>query len=337
MPASDILVYVYSLDESVGSSIPLVILSNTETEMTIALADIPAVIPEVASEAKAAIVTSPTNVLDLTIHSDTEATAASHSSSSTSTPPTSLYIVCASPGLPHLPVVLVLPGQEIPLDNHKRSRYVSSSSSSSSPCKRRRVSPHLSSLASHSSSPVSVGPSRKRFRSPTTDLSPIRVDLLPLHKRLRDSPFAFPQEVSIEDSTEVGYEASIKDGTEIEYEASIEVTVKVTVEVVAELDTPPILPEETLANRLDGHKEVTQEMYDHLLETPLQRMEEVKEETRTLTSRHETAKTRRTTLRDRVRSLELHEMSLRDTLRVERERGRDLLEFSIIWDMFQRS
>nr|GEW48276.1 hypothetical protein [Tanacetum cinerariifolium] len=252
MPASDILVPVYSSKESVGSSISLVILSDTETETTIALADVPTVIPEVALEAKAAIVTSPTNVLDLTIHSNTEANVASHSSSSsssTSTPPASLQIVCAPPGLPHLPVVLVLPGQEIPW-----------------------VDPTVPTLT----------------------------------------------EVSIEDSIEVGYDASIEDGTEIGYEASIEVTLEVTVEVAAEPDTTPILPEETVAKRLDGHKEVIQEMYDHLLETPLQRMEEVEEETRTLTSRPETAKTGKTTLRDRVRSLELHEMSLHDTLRVER-------------------
>ncbi|GJR97247.1 hypothetical protein Tco_0269421 [Tanacetum coccineum] len=72
MPASDIPIPVYSSDESVGSSISLVILSNTETEMNVAPADIPAVIPEVAPEAEAAIITSPTGVLDFTIHFDTK-------------------------------------------------------------------------------------------------------------------------------------------------------------------------------------------------------------------------------------------------------------------------
>ncbi|GKD33354.1 hypothetical protein Tco_1248863 [Tanacetum coccineum] len=344
MPASDIPVPVYSSDESVGSSISLVILSNTETEMNVSPADIPAVIPEVAPEVEAAIVTSPTSVLDFTIYSDTKsdppedsslsdhalvapgvslflyddhsksqpledsskedkpepheatvarwrATVASRSSSSASTPPTSLQIVPTPPGLPRLPAVLV--GQEIPFGrpyrthpngvrrmltakkrvhpiparipaNCKRSRYVSSSSSPS-PRKRRRVSPYSYSLATFSSSPM-----------------------------LRGSPSAFHQEVTIKDSIEVGYQASIEDGTETGYEASIDVTIEVTTEVTVEPDTPPILPEQAIAERLDGHKEVIQEML-------------------------KTTEAERTALRDRVRSLELSEPSLRDTLRIERE------------------
>ncbi|GKD74492.1 hypothetical protein Tco_1332774 [Tanacetum coccineum] len=209
--------------------------------------------------------------------------------------------------------------------NDKRFCY---SSSSSSPRKRRRVSPHSSSSDSLSSS-SSDGPSHKRGRSPTTSLpvvarspavlSPVQADLLPPRKRLRGSSFAFHQEVSIEDSSEVGYEASIEDGTETGYEASIEVTVEATVEVAVESDTSPVLPEQTVEKRLDGHEEVIQVMYDHLLEMPLQRMEEVHEETRTLTSRFETAKTERTSLRERVRTLELRMLSLQDALRVERE------------------
>ncbi|GKD46516.1 putative nucleotidyltransferase, ribonuclease H, partial [Tanacetum coccineum] len=140
------------------------------------------------------------------------------------------------------------------------------------------VAPHSSSLDSLSSS-SSYGTSLKRGRSPTTSLpavarslvalSPVRVDLLPPRKRLRGSSFAFHQDVSIKNNTEVGYEASIKDGIETGYEASIEVTVEATAEM------------------------------------PLQRIEEVEEETRTLTSRLKIAKTKRTNLRERVRALEL--------------------------------
>ncbi|GJV86542.1 hypothetical protein Tco_1530480, partial [Tanacetum coccineum] len=49
------------------------------------------------------------------------------------------------------------------------------------------------------------------------------------------------------------------------------------------------------------------------------KIEEVEEETRTLTSRLETTETERTALRDRVRSLKLSDPSLCDTLRIERE------------------
>ncbi|GKB83053.1 putative reverse transcriptase domain-containing protein [Tanacetum coccineum] len=177
----------------------------------------------------------------------------------------------------------------------------------------KEVAPHSSSSDSLSSS--SYGPSLKRGRSPTTSLpvvarslvalSPVRVDLLPPRKRLRGSSFEFHQDVSIDDSTEVGYEDSIKDGIETGYEASIEVTVEATAEVVDEPDTSTVLPEQTIAERLDGHEEVIQVMYYHLLEMLLQRIEEVGEETRTLTSRLEIAKTKRTNLRERVKALEL--------------------------------
>ncbi|GKD59565.1 hypothetical protein Tco_1297074 [Tanacetum coccineum] len=114
---------------------------------------------------------------------------------------------------------------------------------------------------------------------------------------------------------EVGYETSIEDDTK----DSIGVTVEYTVEVAAELDIPHVLLEQTVEERLGEHEDVIQEMFDNLLEMPLQRMEEVEEEIRTLTSRLETAKVESTTLRARVRSLEMSEMSFHDTVRVERE------------------
>ncbi|GJX69838.1 putative reverse transcriptase domain-containing protein [Tanacetum coccineum] len=152
--------------------------------------------------------------------------------------------------------------------------------------------------------------------SPTA-LSPIRADLLPPRKRLRDSPFVFHQETSIKDSTERGYEASMEGSTEIGLEIDIEAgakvgtvvgadssvgsTVEIDVDVVAGPDTPPFLSEPTIAERLDDQKE------------------EVEEEIRTLTSRLETAEAEKTALHDRVRSLKMRKLSLRDTLRVENE------------------
>ncbi|GJU30101.1 reverse transcriptase domain-containing protein [Tanacetum coccineum] len=185
--------------------------------------------------------------------------------------------------------------------NYRRSRYVSSSSSPS-PQKRRKVSPHSSSSASPSSSSFDA-PSRKRGRSPTTSLSaadrspaalsPARADLLPHRKRLMGSSSAFHQENSIKDSTDIGTKVGVK--------VSVGPTIKIDVDVIAELDIPHVLSEQTMEERLEEH-------------------EEVEEEIRTLTSRLETTKAERTALRDRVRSLEISEMSLRGTLRFERER-----------------
>ncbi|GJX38422.1 hypothetical protein Tco_0251725 [Tanacetum coccineum] len=139
--------------------------------------------------------------------------------------------------------------------NRRRFCYVSSSPSPS-PRKRRRVSPHSSSSVSLSL-PSSIRPSRKRCRSPTTNLSLIRADLLPPRKRLRGSPSVVHPETSLEDSTERGYEASIKVSIGVGHEADIKP------------DTPPVLPEQIVAERLDDHEEVIQEKYDHLLDMPL--------------------------------------------------------------------
>ncbi|GJR07366.1 hypothetical protein Tco_0530350, partial [Tanacetum coccineum] len=347
----DIPVPAYSLDESVGSSISLIVLSDTETEMTVD-------IPEIALEAEALLSLRLLPLKDSSEEDTPEpyeatiarwrAFVASRSSSLAFAPPASLQIVPTLPGLPRIPAILVLPRQEIPLGrpdrthpnrvrkmliarkrvhpfparlpaNYRRSRYVSSSSSPS-PRKRRKVSPHSSSSASPSSS-SSDGPSHKRGR-------------------LRGSSSAFHQENSIEDSTEIGYEASVEGSTEISHETDIEAdvkasaevgtkvgvevsigpTIKIDVDVIAKLDIPPVLPEQTVEERLKEHEEVIQEMYEHPLEMPLQRMGEVEEEIRTLTSRLETTKAERTALRNRVRSLEMSKMSFHDTLRFERER-----------------
>ncbi|GJT61008.1 reverse transcriptase domain-containing protein [Tanacetum coccineum] len=244
----------------------------------------------------------------------------SNASSSASTPPASLQIVPALPGLPRLPAVLVLSGQEIPLG---RLYHTHPNGCHRMLTTKKRVHPF----------PARIPANRRRFRyvssssssppSPPADhsliaLSLIRANLLPPRKRLRGSPSTFHQETSIEDSTERGYEASMEGstkicletdieagaevGTEVGTDASVGAIIEIDVDVVAEPDTLLVLPEPTIAERLDNHGE------------------EVEEEIRTLTSRLETAQAERTALRNRVRSLELSESSLRDTLRIERER-----------------
>ncbi|GJZ03515.1 hypothetical protein Tco_0536790 [Tanacetum coccineum] len=160
----------------------------------------------------------------------------------------------------------------------ERSRYVSSSSS---PRKRRRASPYSYSLSSFktlysssdtfaaSDTPTLVRPSHKRS------------DHLPLHKRFRDYSAPSHQEVSIEYSTEGG--------------------IKVTIEDATKPDISPLLPEQTIIERLDEHEE------------------ELEEEQRAMKDREETAETERINLRKRVRLLEIGGLSLRDTLRAKRE------------------
>ncbi|GKF22938.1 hypothetical protein Tco_0075260 [Tanacetum coccineum] len=87
-------------------------------------------------------------------------------------------------------------------------------------------------------------------------------------------------------------EISIEDGTEAGTETSIEATIEVTVEVAAKPDISLV---------------------------PVMRLEELEEEQRALKDNAVTAETKRTNLRKRVRSLEMSELSLRDSLRADRE------------------
>nr|GEX20517.1 hypothetical protein [Tanacetum cinerariifolium] len=63
-----ILIPSNSIGESVESLISLVILSDTKTELIV----VHVVLPKISPEAEAAVVISPTGVLDLVVHSDSE-------------------------------------------------------------------------------------------------------------------------------------------------------------------------------------------------------------------------------------------------------------------------
>ncbi|GKB29814.1 hypothetical protein Tco_0869215 [Tanacetum coccineum] len=259
------------------------------------------------------------------------------------TPPAPLQIVPALPALPHRPAILVLPRQEIPFGrpyrthpngittppplssgssseyssslfgsslvapslpytepSRRRSHYVSSSSSPP-PRKRRKILIYSTSSTSLSPSPL-VGPSRKRCRSPTTSLLPAAVpaptslssvpdDRLPPRKRFRGSPAASLQE------------------------DAVETTIEATVEAAAEPVIPPDHPEQTIGEILYEHEEVIDEMYEHLLEMPVIRFEEIKEELQTLKDRVATSEGDNSNLRERIKAMDLGDKSLRAALR----------------------
>ncbi|GKD62711.1 hypothetical protein Tco_1300220 [Tanacetum coccineum] len=323
MPSSDIPVPAYSSDESIGSSVLLVILSNTEMEMT----NVPVVTPEV----EAATVASHIDILDLTNHFDTEFDPPKDSSSSDHAlvaPGVSLFYD-SEPNFKSEPlevpskedapepheatmmerysygtfIIIIIFWQEIPLgrpyrthlngcrrmltarkrvhlfpDRISANRRRFHSSSSPSPCKWFRVSPHSSSSNLLSSSSSSDGLSHKRGKSPTTCWQqlirqqlchPFELIFYPPHKRLRDSPSRHHHETRIKDSTKTGYEASVEDYTRTGIKSGAEASIEATAEVVAKPDLPLVLPKQTVAERLDDYKEVIQERHDHLLEMPL--------------------------------------------------------------------
>nr|GEV10874.1 putative reverse transcriptase domain-containing protein [Tanacetum cinerariifolium] len=121
----------------------------------------------------------------------------------------------------------------------------------------------------------------------------------------------------------MGYEASVEDYTRTGIESGNEAIIKATAEVAVKPDPPPVLPEQTVAERLYDHKKAERTaLCDsvrslEISELGLQdllRMDEVKEETKTLTCRLETAEAERTALCDSVRSLEIR-ISLKDEVK----------------------
>ncbi|GJV97022.1 putative reverse transcriptase domain-containing protein [Tanacetum coccineum] len=291
----------YSYGESVGSSTSLIILSDTETVMTVVLAVVPIIILEIASEAEAAVVTSPAGVLDLALHHD--------SVFDPSEAPSSLvYHVVVDPesdpseaeseedpleddpseatepqptqaiSLPPVQIASILPAEVIHVPRVIHRAKPLSHSSRSSPSS----SFETSLVSSHSSFGTSHTPSGP-FPPPAV-LSHVATDHLPPHKRFRGTPVASPEDDTIEAS---------------------------------------ILLSRLL--RLEEYEETLQGMYEHLLEIPLRMIDGIEEDGQTLRDTLTASEGVSTNLHERVRSLELSELSLRDSLRTIRVERAEML------------
>ncbi|GJT46176.1 hypothetical protein Tco_0954891 [Tanacetum coccineum] len=181
------------------------------------------------------------------------------------------------------------------------------------------------SSAVDSSSESSAGPSRKRCRSTaatvtssihaTRALVPSRADLLPPCKRFRDS---ISPEDSVEedidtdvledikaDATavkvavdrdvvtrvdagidmEVDVGVDVEDEVEDEVESSDRGTMEVGVDVAAGIDIPDGILMPDVVKRLEQVEEGLQNIYEHVIEIPLQRIEDIKTRQRELESR----------------------------------------------------
>ncbi|GJS16381.1 hypothetical protein Tco_0410853, partial [Tanacetum coccineum] len=181
------------------------------------------------------------------------------------------------------------------------------------------------SSAGDSSSKSSAGPSRKRCRSPaatvtssihaTRALVPSRADLLPPRKRFRDSissedsveedidtymledieADATAVEVVVDRDVKVRVDAGInmevdvgddvKDKVEDEVESSERGTMEVGVDVVVGIDIPDAMLMPDAVERLEQAEEGLQDIYDHVIEIPLQRIKDIKTGHRELESR----------------------------------------------------
>nr|GEW46353.1 putative reverse transcriptase domain-containing protein [Tanacetum cinerariifolium] len=195
----------------------------------------------------------------------------------------------------------------------------------------------------------------------TIALVPSRADLLPPGKRFRDfiSPEYSVEEdigtdvladteadvaavkVAVDRDFMVGVDACIgmevDVGVDVEYEVEDEVessdrgTIEVGVDVDARMDIPDGMLMPDFLERLEQVEEGLQNIYDHVIEIPLYRIEDIETGQRELEARSLIASGERVGLLDRVASLERINARLQGTLRMESARADRKCHSPIMW------
>ncbi|GJY74210.1 putative reverse transcriptase domain-containing protein [Tanacetum coccineum] len=317
--------------ESVGSSFPRVILIGSIS-----------VKASVASEMGAAAVASPAGVLELDTHSSSKADPSESSLPPVSVAPMVSPFLCSddSESDTEMPERHVSP---TPHDT-MLTRTIQCSEAyhrwRSAPLSTMYPPTTSESSTRDSSFKLSVGPSRKRCRSPAATMTsfihasralvPSRADLFPPRKRFRDS-------ISLEDNVKKDIDADVladikADATivkvivdrdvvaevdagiylkvdvgvdvEDEVESSDRGTMEVGVDVVAGIDIPDGMLMPDVVERLEQVEEVVQDIYAHVMEIPLQRIEDIETGQRELEARSLIVGGERASLLEQVASLE---------------------------------
>ncbi|GKD40152.1 putative reverse transcriptase domain-containing protein [Tanacetum coccineum] len=217
------------------------------------------------------------------------------------------------------------------------------------------------SSAGDSSSELFAGPSYKRCRSlaatvtssiyATRALVPSHVDLLLSRNRFRDSitpensidedidtdvledikADATTDEVAVNRDVEAGVDAGIdmkvdvrvdvEDEVEDEVKSNDRGTMEVGVDVVAGIDIPDGMLIPDVVEHLEQVEEGWQDIYEHVMEIPLQRIEDIEIGQRELEARSLTSGRERVSLLEQVASLEGSNAKLRGTMMMERARA----------------
>ncbi|GJT05485.1 putative reverse transcriptase domain-containing protein [Tanacetum coccineum] len=184
--------------------------------------------------------------------------------------------------------------------------------------------------AGDSSFESSAGPSCKRCRSPaatvtspihaTRALVPSHADFLPPRKRFRDS-------ISPKDSVEEDIDTDVLEGIEadataIKVAVDRDVEARVDASIDMEVDVGDDVEDEVeIDEHLEQVKEGLQDIYDHVIEIPLQRIEDIETGQRELDSRSLIAGGERASLLEQVASLERSNVRLRGTIMMKRLRA----------------
>ncbi|GJS31376.1 hypothetical protein Tco_0491996, partial [Tanacetum coccineum] len=217
------------------------------------------------------------------------------------------------------------------------------------------------SSAGDSSSESSAGPSRKRCRSSAATLTlsiyatralvPSRADLLPPLNRFRDSispedsveedidtdvledieadamaiEVAVGKDVKTRINAGIGIEVDVgidvEDEVEDEVESSDRGTIEVGVDVVTGIDIPDAMLMPDAVKRLEQVEEGLQDIYEHVIEIPLQRIEDIEIGQTGLEARSLIPGGDRASLLEQVASLERSNARLRGTMMLERARA----------------
>nr|GEV73107.1 hypothetical protein [Tanacetum cinerariifolium] len=202
---------------------------------------------------------------------------------------------------------------------------------------QRFVRPPLArTLRWDSSSESFAEPSCKRCRSPvatvtssihfTRALVPSRADLLPPRKRFRDS---ISPEDSVEEDIFMNVLEDIKaDATVVEVavdrdvkvgiDACIGMEVGVHMDAGIDISDGMLMPD--VVERLEKVEEGLQDIYDHVIEMPLQRINDIETTQRKLEAGQLIASRERAGLYDMTRSLERENLKVRALLSMERDR-----------------
>ncbi|GKB55136.1 hypothetical protein Tco_0905889 [Tanacetum coccineum] len=208
---------------------------------------------------------------------------------------------------------------------------------------------------------LSAGPSRKRCRSPaatvtssihaTRALVPFRVDLLPHRKRFKDSispkdsveedidtnvledieADATAVEVAVDRDVvtgidagidmEVDFRVDVEDGVEDEVESSDRGTIEVGVDVAAGIDIPDGMLMPDVVECLEQVEEYLQDIYEHVMKIPLQRIEDIEMGQKELEERSLIVGGERASLLEQVASLKRSNARLQGTMMMERARA----------------
>nr|GFA59017.1 hypothetical protein [Tanacetum cinerariifolium] len=176
----------------------------------------------------------------------------------------------------------------------------------------------------YSSYESSARPSRKRCRSPaaamtssihaTRALVPSCTDLLPPCKR--DVKARIDAGIGIK----VDLGVDVEDEVEDKVESSNRGTIEVGLDVVARIDIPDGMLMADAVEHLEQVEEGLHDIYNHVIEIPLYRIEGIKTGHRELEARSMIAGGERASLLDQVASLERKHTRLRDTMMMERAR-----------------